>query len=627
MSLPETMDTDPTSRALANCLLYLERQGLEHIARNHSGYGYAQRMVRQNISELLSLVTVCRNNPRELDATLQSVSAQSVPPDFHIVVDSSDEVLRGHMETICERYGVRYLWCEPEGVYPAMRRGLESVPPDSLVWFLNSSDYLFSENSLQDAMRAVSNSPPDTQWWVGRVAYTGRGGPIQPIVITSAEDFLTKLRAGRSGFPHAGSIVRNSALTTVNAFTDGFDIAGDYAVALRLGKEYGPPVLIESVLSVFDRGGLSGTKPIKTAWEKSVARRRHGGQPAREVYRFLILGVRGVFRWLAWRARRAESFTPAGSASSALAKAPSQPSQARIPLSIVTVSFNNPEELSKTLASVYKQSIRPSHHVVIDSSDEAISPQMKKMARMARAQYVWVEPAGVYAAMRESLHHTPDDCYIWWVNSSDWLAGKDSVRAVVDYLAQFPAGAEPHWLVGNLLRLNEKSPTLHRRAKSARQFVSAMAHGTNGFPHPVTIFRKSLLQAVEPYGEGLSIASDYATALRFGKRFGSPDYIDATLTAHDPTGLTSQHPLRNQWEKSKARRIIASYADRVLEPIRLLKSLAVGVFTRVVGEGRLNRIARDLPSWPLIDNQHFCGLDEQASWPRCCNSALDAWET
>jgi GT2 family glycosyltransferase len=39
---------------------------------------------------VLTLVTVCFNNPKELEKTLSSVSAQSVAPDDYIIVDSFD---------------------------------------------------------------------------------------------------------------------------------------------------------------------------------------------------------------------------------------------------------------------------------------------------------------------------------------------------------------------------------------------------------------------------------------------------------------------------------------------------------------------------------------------------------
>ena len=252
-------------------------------------------------------------------------------------------------------------------------------------------------------------------------------------------------------------------------------------------------------------------------------------------------------------------------------------------LTLVTVCFNNPDELEKTVASVQWQTAKPDRYVIVDSSDANVQEHMRAIASSAQATYLWIPPTGVYAAMRESMKHVSDGSWVWWVNSSDWLAGKKSVEAVVNVISSDSVG-RAHWIVGELLRYKDGSVSRHETGNSGKEFLHLLQSGKTGFPHPSTIFRKSSLAEISPYTDGFSIASDYATALRFGKKFGPPLLLPATLSVHDPSGLTSRHPVKNLTEKSLARLRVAAGSGKVKELWRLPRSVVHGVVTRLVGE-------------------------------------------
>ena len=219
----------------------------------------------------------------------------------------------------------------------------------------------------------------------------------------------------------------------------------------------------------------------------------------------------------------------------------------------MTVSFNNPRELEKTVRSIAQQAVRPDHFFVIDSSDEELRPRMREIAEDSGGRFHWVHPEGVYAAMSQSLSIIPRYGYSWWVNSSDWLSGPESILHVKKSIANHQEQNRPLWLIGKLLRLEKKGSRLHTIGKSGKEFLSSLHRGKTGFPHPSTIFSNDELRRINAYSDGFSIASDYATALRFGANFGPPLLIDEILAVHNANGLTSQHPFRHFIEKSLAR--------------------------------------------------------------------------
>lgn len=293
-------------------------------------------------------------------------------------------------------------------------------------------------------------------------------------------------------------------------------------------------------------------------------------------------------------------------------------------LSIVTVSFNNPLELQKTVRSVALQSVSPGKYFVVDSSDESIRGEMSAIAASAGAQYVWVPPEGVYPAMVASVDLVPDDHWVWWVNSSDWLAGKRSVEVVMNAIERLPLETDTHWIIGELLRLEKKAPSAHNIGKTGEEFVQMLLSGKTGFPHPSTIFRKKSLASIAPYSDGFSIASDYSTALRFAKKFGQPALLTSTLSVHNPNGLTAQHPVRHVNEKALARIRVTNRSGLPREVLRYVKSGVQGVKTRVFEKTNNRTRGASAQLSPIIANTHFCGTTHppKEAWPGCCNYTL-----
>lgn len=274
-------------------------------------------------------------------------------------------------------------------------------------------------------------------------------------------------------------------------------------------------------------------------------------------------------------------------------------------LTLVTVCFNNPEELEKTVASVSLQSEELDDYVIVDSSDGDVVSRMKHIADTANARYVWVPPQGVYKAMRHSLSLVEEESFVWWVNSSDWLAGRRSVEIVKNALSDASSRPDIHWVVGELLRVHHPTPSSHPIGSSGEEFLRMLRTGKTGFPHPSTVFRKASLDAVTPYEDSFSIASDYATALRFGKRFGPPLLVPQTLSVHDPNGLTSRHPVKNLWERSQARIRTSSPVDAVAETWRLPLSSIRGASNRFRGEKPVEASPERSEHFPLRGNEPF----------------------
>ena len=287
------------------------------------------------------------------------------------------------------------------------------------------------------------------------------------------------------------------------------------------------------------------------------------------------------------------------------------------PVSVVTLSMNNPEELSKTCVSSNLGSARPDVFVVVDSSEPTQSQLAVRITQASQADLTWREPSGVYSAMSHALSLVPDDAWVWFVNSSDWLAGTRSIELAAQAISTVPEDAV--WIVGQLALKRKYPPFHHEIPLDGKEFVRQLRTGRIGFPHPSTLVRASALREVDAFNDGLKIAADYSTALRLAKRFGPPIILPETLAVHEPTGFTSRNLVRHSLEKSRARVSVGGAKELLFEPWRLIHSWFRWATQGITGR----RFSHSNPSYPILGNTHFCGRTDSLLWPQCCDEILE----
>ena len=278
-------------------------------------------------------------------------------------------------------------------------------------------------------------------------------------------------------------------------------------------------------------------------------------------------------------------------------------------LNLVTLAFNNPEQVRRTLASVALQRVGPDRHVVVDGSSAQFSPGIRKFAEKAGAEYFWREPRGVYPAMNEALNEVSSDSFVWFLNSSDWLASPESIATARQALKK-----DFHWAVGGLHRYRDNKVSFHPSPREGKAFVYALRSGRIGFPHPSTIMSKASIDRCGGFDEAYQIAGDYALAVRFAAEFGEPQMIPEVLSIHDPTGLTSRNKVLHVREKSRARRESGGTIRSELVALGAIIRAAIMPFPKVMEKEILDR---KLPG--------FSTANVHADWPDACLPTLDSW--
>ncbi len=297
-------------------------------------------------------------------------------------------------------------------------------------------------------------------------------------------------------------------------------------------------------------------------------------------------------------------------------------SESRPQLSVITTSYNNPEQLRVTLASVRLQTTPPDHHIIVDSSDKQEAAAIAKEARRAGASYIWESPQGVYSAMNSALREIPDQGLVWFINSSDWLASPASIETMMTTVINSSRGKEK-WFVGITVRAFESRLSFHDVGDDGGSFERWLQIGAVGFPHPSVLVPAAFLRSVGGFDERYRFASDYDLGLQLFAELGPPALSDAPAAVHSPGGISYQHPIRHFIEKAAAR-------ARRLPAKASLPANAVALLFGARSVLRRWKILVEPPLAPryrrVFDNpnHHFCGKQTD-NWPKCCAVFLSIW--
>jgi len=183
------------------------------------------------------------------------MASQSYPHVEYIVVDgrSSDrtpDILKEHNASISS-------WIsEPDsGIYDAMNKGLKMATGD-YVGFLNSDDFLASENAIQEIAETLANTGADATH--GNCLIVDENDPSKTLRYYSSKHFRPwHLRFGNMP-PHATVYARRELLMLEKGFRTDLKIAADFDLLVRIFlKRRVSLTYVPGIISINRNGGVS----------------------------------------------------------------------------------------------------------------------------------------------------------------------------------------------------------------------------------------------------------------------------------------------------------------------------------------------------------------------------------
>jgi glycosyltransferase involved in cell wall biosynthesis len=214
-----------------------------------------------NLNPEIYVVTVVFNGEATIERTINSVINQTYNNFKYIIIEgkSTDDTLK-----LISKYrsSIDYLISEKDsGIYDAMNKALKMIiSEESFVLFLNSDDYLFKNNSLEN----IASKLNGYEFIYGRVQLID----LKTNFISYAGKEESKSTLPLGMIQHQATFIKKKLYTELGYFDLSFKISADYDFAVKIFNSNFRIKYVDEVVSVMALGGISQKQAFKAITEK-----------------------------------------------------------------------------------------------------------------------------------------------------------------------------------------------------------------------------------------------------------------------------------------------------------------------------------------------------------------------
>jgi glycosyltransferase involved in cell wall biosynthesis len=233
---------------------------------------------------LISVITVVFNGEEHIGRTIESVIGQTYKEVEYIIIDgkSTDRTL----EIIGAYKGIHKLVSESDsGLYDAMNKGLKEARGD-YVWFLNSGDQIYSQDTLETMVAAMPGMPD--MIYGGTMIIDEAQNEVGDRRLKPPDQLTWKSFNQGMVVCHQSLIVKREAAPEYNL---EYRLSADIDWAIRSAKGAGEIHNSRQVLSRFLEGGLTEHN-IKAGLKERFAIMRHYYGLIPTILRHFVFGIR-----------------------------------------------------------------------------------------------------------------------------------------------------------------------------------------------------------------------------------------------------------------------------------------------------------------------------------------------
>lgn len=199
-------------------------------------------------------------------------------------------------------------------------------------------------------------------------------------------------------------------------------------------------------------------------------------------------------------------------------------------ISVVTICFNDLEELVKTIKTVDEQTLPPTEHLIINASTKPEianwfstnpQPNFRRLVNMDNLQIAGSFNRGIEEAKGEYIH---------LLNSGDLYVSNNALETVENFLQQ---NTKADWISAKIKTIRTKQLVVVGKPFDPNQLYKGM----RSISHPTWFVRKTVYDKVGAYNAAYRIAMDYDMLCRIKSEPYA--YLDFTTTYFDNTGISS----------------------------------------------------------------------------------------
>ncbi len=199
-------------------------------------------------------------------------------------------------------------------------------------------------------------------------------------------------------------------------------------------------------------------------------------------------------------------------------------------ITIVTICFNNKEDLLNTCLSIDNQLLPPFEHIVIDGSTKFdIKEWLLTNKQPLYRRFISEPDKGIADAFNKGILNTTGDVVLL-LNAGDTLYDNTVLQKVTETLVKNP---EANWLHGRLHML--RGGIWVNIGKPFEK--SKLYKGMRGTFHPTMYVKRTVYQRHGLYDISIKMAMDYDFLCRITDE--QSIFLDYPLATFDPTGIST----------------------------------------------------------------------------------------
>lgn len=218
----------------------------------------------------ISVITICFNNPGDLQKTCASVDRQTRLPDEHWIINGSTGTeIADWLATTPQPAYRKWINERDKGIADAFNKGIAKAE-GPVTHLLNSGD-IYASDEVLAWVHETFRQHPGVQWISGNIQLVRAG---QPVIVGKPFE-KHKLYRGMRSVSHPTWFVKKAVYEKAGPYKSEYKIAMDYDMMCRIADE--PYFYLDKTLAVFDDSGISSDQYLRSLEENKKVYTSHFG--------------------------------------------------------------------------------------------------------------------------------------------------------------------------------------------------------------------------------------------------------------------------------------------------------------------------------------------------------------
>ena len=215
-------------------------------------------------------------------------------------------------------------------------------------------------------------------------------------------------------------------------------------------------------------------------------------------------------------------------------------------ISVVTIVFNDPKGLAKTMVSVLDQDYPNMEYIIIDGGSDSATVDLIKEKEAHLAYWISEKDKGISDAFNKGVIAAKGE-WIVLLNAADYFQDSNSISKMLSNLEK-NQGADI--VFGKLTEVDKDG---NRGKTFGKAFSRRSFERECTIIHPATFHHRSFFEKNGLFSLDFKIAMDYELFLR--KKDLKAIFVDLPVTYMETGGMSQQNPSPAYLEANKAKKL------------------------------------------------------------------------